>query len=113
MDQIRAVLADMQNEENHIRALRTAEMADALKRTSRIVLAGNALSAALLCVVFSLMLHALAERRRAQKALQKNEKWLATPLTSIGEAVFATDVNGNDGFADARQSCGQPLFVFL
>ncbi|PYU02297.1 MAG: hypothetical protein DMG38_00805 [Acidobacteria bacterium] len=98
MDRIRAVLADMQNEENHIRALRTAEMADALKRTSRIVLAGNALSAALLCVVFLLMLHALAERRRAQKALQKNEKWLATTLTSIGDAVIATDMNGAVSF---------------
>jgi len=98
MDQIRVVLADMQNEENHIRALRTAEMADALKRTSRIVLAGNTLSAALLCVVFLLILHALAERRRAQKAREKSEKWLSTTLMSIGDAVIATDMNGAVSF---------------
>jgi PAS domain S-box-containing protein len=98
MDQIRVVLAGMQNNENHIQALRTAEMADALKRTSRIVLAGNLLSAALLCVVFLLMLHALAERRRAQKALEKSEKGLSTTLTSIGDAVIATDMNGAVSF---------------
>jgi PAS domain S-box-containing protein len=98
MDQIRTILADMENEENHIRALRTAEMTDALKRTARIVLAGNLLSAAVLCAVFALMLHALAERRRAQKALEKSEKWLSTTLTSIGDAVIATDMNGAVSF---------------
>jgi PAS domain S-box-containing protein len=98
MDQIRVILADMENEENHIRALRTAEMTDALKRTSRIVLAGNLLSAALLSVVFLLMLHALAERGRTQKALEKSKKWLSTTLTSIGDAVITTDMNGAVSF---------------
>jgi len=98
MDQIRVILADMENEENHIRARHTAEMNDALKRTSRIVLAGNVLSAALLSVVFLLMLQALAERRRVQKALEKSEKWLSTTLTSIGDAVIATDMNGAVSF---------------
>lgn len=98
MDQIRVILVDMQNEENRIRALRTAEMTDALKRTSRIVLAGNLLSVVLLCVVFLLILHALAERRRAQQALAKSEKWLSTTLTSIGDAVIAMDMNGAVSF---------------
>lgn len=94
MDQIRAILADMEQEQNHIGALRTAEMTDAMTRTSRVVLAGNLLSALVLCMVFFAMVRALAERRRAHQALEKSEKWLSTTLASIGDAVIATDMNG-------------------
>jgi PAS domain S-box-containing protein len=98
MDQIRVVLADMQKEEDHVRALRTEEMTDALSRTSRIVVAGNLLSASLLFVVFVLLFRALSARKRAQEALEKSETWLSTTLSSIGDAVIATDMNGAVSF---------------
>jgi len=94
MDQIRTVLADLQEEENRFRALRTLEMTDALSRTSRIVVAGNLLSASLLFVVFVPLFRALSARKRAQEDLRKSEKWLSTTLASIGDAVIATDMNG-------------------
>ena len=94
MDQIRAVLTDMQEEEDRIRALRNQEMNDALQRTSRIVVAGNVLSALLLSAVFVLLFRALSERKRAQETVEESEKWLSTTLSSIGDAVIAADMNG-------------------
>jgi PAS domain S-box-containing protein len=98
MDQIRSLLADMQNEENRVRSLRTVEMSNALNKTSRTVIAGNLVSAFLLGVIFALLFRALSQRRRAQEGLQKSEKWLSTTLGSIGDAVIATDMNGAVSF---------------
>src|SRR5438477_2217834 len=98
MDQIRGVLAEMQEEEDHIRTLRSREMTDALQRTSRIVVAGNLLSALLLFVVFVLLFRALSERKRAQEAAERSEKLWSTTLSSIGDAVIATDMNGSVTF---------------
>src|SRR5229473_786240 len=92
------VLGDMQEEEGHLQALRTLEMTHALNRTSRIVVAGNLLSALLLVVVFVLLFRALFERKRAQEGLKKSETWLSTTLSSIGDAVIATDMNGAVSF---------------
>ena len=98
MDQIRSVLADMQDEETRVRSVRAVEMATALNRSSRIVIAGNLVSASLLFVVFLLLVRALAQRKRAQEELQQSEKWLSTTLASIGDAVIATDMNGAVSF---------------
>ncbi|MHC4201005.1 MAG: hypothetical protein ACYSU0_13515, partial [Planctomycetota bacterium] len=37
----------------------------------------------------------VAGRRRAERALRENHSWLATTLRSIGDAVIATDSEGN------------------
>ena len=52
------------------------------------------MSLSLLVIVFVLLDRELRERKRAQEALGKSEKWLATTLGSIGDAVIATDMNG-------------------
>jgi len=61
----------------------------------------------------------LTERKRAQEALARSEKWFSTTLASVGDAVIATDMNGTvtfmnsvaqslTGFSQA-QAVGQPM----
>jgi PAS domain S-box-containing protein len=101
MDQIRVVLAEMVDEEDNLRTIRTQEMKTVLARTSRLVVAGNLLSILLLSLVFVVLLHELSERKRAQEALTKSEKWFSTTLASVGDAVIATDMNGRVTFMNS------------
>jgi PAS domain S-box-containing protein len=47
------------------------------------------------------LLRELSERKRAQEALAKREKWFAATLASVGDAVIATDMNGAVTFMNA------------
>jgi PAS domain S-box-containing protein len=44
------------------------------------------------------LLRELSERKRAQEALTKSQRWLSTTLGSIGDAVIAADMNGAISF---------------
>ena len=101
MEQIRGVLAEMAGEETNLRAVRTQEMTKALARTASIVVAGNLLSGLILVLVFVLLSRNLSERKRAQEALAKSEKWFSTTLASVGDAVIATDMNGTVTFMNS------------
>ena len=94
MDQIRAVVAEMTNEEQDLLTLRTQRTNESVARSVRTTLAGTLLSISLLLLCFGLLLRELSERKKAQKALAKSEKWFSTTLASIGDAVIATDMNG-------------------
>src|SRR6266478_1663942 len=101
MDQIRVVLGEMREKGNDLRRIRTQEMKEVLTKTSRLVVAGNLLSIVLLSLVFVVLLHELSERKRAQEALAKSEKWFSTTLASVGDAVIATDMNGGVTFMNS------------
>src|SRR6266436_5513520 len=94
MDQIRAVVAEMTNEEEDLLRLRTQNANESVKRTSRTILAGTLVSISLLVLCFGLLNRELSERKRAQEALSKSEKWFSTTLSSIGDAVIAAGMNG-------------------
>src|SRR3984893_157678 len=94
MDQIRALVSEMTNEEENLLKLRTQKANESAARTSRTILAGTLVSISLVVLCFGLLNRELSERKRAQEALSKSEKWLSTTLSSIGEAVIATDLNG-------------------
>src|SRR6266850_2898468 len=94
MDQIRAVVAEMTNEEEDLLRLRTQKANESVKRTSRTILAGTVVSISLLVLCFGLLNRELSERKRAQEALSKSEKWFSTTLSSIGDAVIAAGMNG-------------------
>src|SRR5712664_4911852 len=74
MDQIRAVVEEMTNEEEELLKLRTQKVNERMKRTSRTILAGSLVSISLLVLCFRLLLRELSERKRAQEALGKSEK---------------------------------------
>jgi PAS domain S-box-containing protein len=98
MDKIRAVISEMSEEEGRIQGIREEEMTRASVRSSRTVALGNLTSLFLLFLVFASLLRSLSERKRAQGAAEKSEKWLSTTISSIGDAVIATDMNGTVTF---------------
>src|SRR6266478_6228250 len=94
MDQIRAIIAEMANEEKDLLRIRTQDTNESVARSVRTILTGTLLSISLLVLCFGLLQRELSERRKAQEALSKSEKWFSTTLASIGDAVIATDMNG-------------------
>jgi PAS domain S-box-containing protein len=94
MDQIRAIIAEMANEEKDLLRIRVQQANESVARSIRSILAGTMLSISLLVFCFGLLQRELSERKRMQEALAKSEKWFLTTLASIGDAVIATDMNG-------------------
>src|SRR5712692_7720882 len=94
MDQIRAIIAEMANEEKDLLTIRTQKANESVARSVRTILTGTLLSISLLVLCFGLLHRELFERKKAQATLAKSEKWFSTTLASIGDAVIATDMNG-------------------
>src|SRR6266850_2338313 len=101
MDQIRAVVAEMANEEEDLLKLRTQKANESVARSVRTILTGTLLSISLLVLCFGLLHRELSERKKAQAALAKSGKWFSTTLASIGDAVIATDMNGGVTFMNS------------
>jgi PAS domain S-box-containing protein len=73
---------------------RTGQMeAEVYQRAAEVQEANRRLEAA-----NQVLLRELSERKWAQEALTKSEKWLSTTLGSIGDAVIATDMSGAVSF---------------
>jgi len=101
MDQIRAVVAEMTNEEEDLLKLRTQKTNVSVARSVRTILTGTLLSISLLVLCFVLLQRELSKRKKAQATLAKSEKWFSTTLASIGDAVIATDMNGGVTFMNS------------
>jgi two-component system sensor histidine kinase EvgS len=94
MDEIRALASEMANAESDLLRLRTQNTNESLARSSRTIAAGVVVGISLLSLCFGLLVRELSERKRAQEALGKSERWFSTTLGSIGDAVIATDMSG-------------------
>src|SRR5579859_6534705 len=101
MDEIRSVIAEMTNEETDLLAIRTRHANQSATKSAKTVVVGTLLSVSLLVLCFGLLRRELSERKKAQEALAKSEKWFSTTLASIGDAVIATDMNGGVTFMNS------------
>ncbi|HZW32741.1 MAG TPA: PAS domain S-box protein, partial [Isosphaeraceae bacterium] len=94
MEELRAMIGGAVEEVKRVHERLGAESLSAFQRTLATFGVASGLALTLLCV-----LHHLNQRGR--QALEQSERWLATTLRSIGDAVIATDGAGRVTFLNA------------
>jgi PAS domain S-box-containing protein len=98
MDRARKVVADLEGEEERLLAQRSAATQDAIHRAITTFAVTTGMALALLMMVIDLNRRDHIQRERAGEAIRQSESWLSTTLTSIGDAVIATDGDGRVRF---------------
>jgi PAS domain S-box-containing protein len=94
MGEIRQVLASMQAEENRLAATREAAYKRSVRYT-RLSIAGASLVAIFgIVILASSILKERELRERYTQEIRTREEWFRVTLTSIGDAVIATDPHG-------------------
>jgi PAS domain S-box-containing protein len=93
MLQIRRDVDGMRDEENRLLDQRSAASQVAVHRTMASFIVASVFALSLLFLVSFLRQRDERERERAAETLRKSEAWLATTLSSIGDAVITTDGN--------------------
>jgi PAS domain S-box-containing protein len=119
MDYIRHDIAGMEGEENNL-LKRQSEEAKASGRYSFLTdFVANLIACGLLSSVSFVVVSDVNARKRAEEALRQQREWLQVTLSSIGDAVIATDTDGDVTFLNPvaesltgwkqEEAQGQPL----
>ena len=98
MEHIRAVIARMQDEENRLERDRDASYRTTIQQTSISIYLTTVLAALGLVVLAYFIIRQMNLRERHAREMRAREEWLRVTLTSIGDAVIATDQNGHVTF---------------
>lgn len=94
MDQIRLVIAQMENEETRLESLRVTAYQRAIQRTIASIYLANFLAVVGLVLLAYYMLRQLDLREKHAQEIRAREEWFRVTLTGIGDAVIATDKEG-------------------
>jgi PAS domain-containing protein len=98
MNDIRHDIAGMEGEENNLLE-RQSEEAKASGRYSFLTdFVANLIACGLLSSVSYVVVSDVNARKRAEEALRQQREWLQVTLSSIGDAVIATDTDGDVAF---------------
>jgi len=98
MADIRQIVADMDKEEAALLKIREAE-SQASHSDARLTFAISTLTSVALVVLMGwVLMRGLAERRRNEAAIREQREWLQITLSSIGDAVIATNAQGHIRF---------------
>jgi PAS domain S-box-containing protein len=111
MQQIRAVLADMQQEEITLASRRTQAYSQSVKRTVASIYATTVVAILGLGFLAFYILREVRLRERHAEQIRQREEWFRVTLTSIGDGVVATDGKGRVTFLNtvAEQLIGTTL----
>jgi len=94
MDQIRLVAAQMESEETRLDSGRTAIYSKSIDRTIRSIYLTSLLATVGLVLLTYYILRQIELREQHTQELKVREEWFRVTLTSIGDAVIATDPQG-------------------
>jgi len=98
MDALRQLVAEMEDEENALLKIRDAESHTSSRDAILTFSLASLIGCGLLFVVAYIIIRDLAGRRRAAELLHQQREWLRVTLSSIGDGVIATDMNGHIQF---------------
>jgi PAS domain S-box-containing protein len=111
MDNIRDVVGQMQSEENRLDAERTSDYRKSVATTIFCIYLASAVAALGLAFLLYYILHEMEIRRKHAAQLLEREEWFRVTMTSLGDAVIATDDRGTVNYLNplAEQLIGKQL----
>jgi len=94
MDQIRLVVTQMQNEEEALQSSRAVAYEGSIRETVTSLYLTNFLAVVGLVLLAYYILREISLREKYGQEIRAREEWFRVTLTSIGDAVIATDKTG-------------------
>jgi PAS domain S-box-containing protein len=98
MDKIRQIVAEMYKEETTLLTSRDVKLRDSRGDARLTLLVSTFTSVALVILLGRVLMLGLAERGRNEAAIGEQREWLQITLSSIGDAVIATNARGSIRF---------------
>ena len=98
MDEIRMIMAEMHEEEVALLKSRGVESQTSFSDARLTFAISTLTSVALVILMGWVLMRGLAERRRNEAAIREQREWLQITLSSIGDAVIATNAHGHIRF---------------
>ena len=111
MDKIRALVAEMQQEEAALDAVRTAAYRRSIQVTIACIYVATILAILGLILLAYFILRAMKLREEHAAQIRDREEWFRVTLTSLGDGVIATDESGKVTFVNpvAERLTGRSL----
>ena len=119
MDDIRALMAEMQRDESSMEAARLQMVNDSTRALVRTLYLATALAVVGLVLLAFYILREMAQREQHAAEIRQREEWFRVTLSSIGDAVIATDEHGGVIFVNPiaeeltaiklNKALGQPI----
>lgn len=94
MDNTRVLTEQMQQEERRLNGIRLTSYQRSVRTTVTSIYLASGLAALCLMLLAYYILHEMALRQRHARQLLEREEWFRVTLTSLGDAVIATDATG-------------------
>ena len=111
MDDVRKLIDEMGQEERSLQANQSATYQKSIRKTTASIYLASFIAALGLVFLAYFILHEMALREGHARQLLEREEWFRVTLTSLGDAVIATDERGHVTFLNpiAEQLTGRPL----